>query len=64
MTTSTMTLTESLRTDFLSRITHAVSDIITAAVRQWYVPSQNPNKQKLAGTLLQAADRIKIWNGQ
>jgi len=41
-----------------------VSDIITAAIRQLFVPSNNKNKQKLAATLLQSSDRIKIWDGK
>ncbi len=40
-----------------------VSDILTAAVRQLYIPSNNPNKRKLALTVSQVMDRIKIWDG-
>ncbi|RJX19843.1 MAG: DUF3800 domain-containing protein [Ammonifex sp.] len=41
-----------------------ISDVITAGVRQLLVPSENPNKRILAGTLLQAIDRIKTWDGR
>lgn len=41
-----------------------VSDIITSATRQMFVPSGNENKQILAASLINVFDRIKIWNGQ
>lgn len=41
-----------------------VGDVLTAAIRQLYVPSENRNKKDLANALLQAGKRIKIWDGR